>query len=60
MRVKNPDQHSEADVAERVREEKRRYQRAWRAKNPNKNKEYLQKYWTKKALERMKSEAEGN
>lgn len=28
------------------------YQREWRKKNPGKTKEYLERYWTKKAAER--------
>lgn len=35
------------------REEVNAYQRAWHKRNPEKNREYLDRYWTKKAAEKM-------
>ena len=44
---------NEKEIQELIREERRRYAREWRAKNPDKVKAACQRYWKKKALERQ-------
>lgn len=41
-----------------AKEEKARYAREWRKKNPGKNAEYVRRYWEKKALARLQQEKE--
>lgn len=36
-----------------AREKKREYQREWRRKNPEKTREYLNRYWEKKGREAL-------
>lgn len=47
---------SEKDIRELVREERRRYAREWRAKNPEKVQAANRRYWEKKARERIAAE----
>ena len=46
-----------------IKDAQNAYKRAWNARNPEKNKEYQRRYWTKKAkeieLERAKTESLG-
>ena len=39
-------------TADDIRKEKNRYAREWRKKNPDKCKEYSDRYWAKKLKER--------
>lgn len=47
---------SEREIQELVREERRRYAREWRAKNPEKVKAANARYWEKRVRERMTRE----
>ena len=47
---------SEREFQELVREERRRYAREWRAKNPEKVKASNVRYWEKRVRERMLKE----
>ena len=47
------------EIQELVREERRRYAREWRAKNPDKVKAANARFWEKKALERLSANADG-
>lgn len=46
----------EREIQELVREERRRYAREWRAKNPEKVKAANQRYWERRARERVSTE----
>lgn len=46
----------EREIQELVREERRRYAREWRAKNPEKVKAANQRYWERKAQARLSTE----
>jgi len=45
---------TDEQLEELAREKQREYQRSWRMRNPEKIKEYNQRYWRKKALEMLK------
>ena len=45
---------TDTEIQELAREKQREYQREWRRNNPDKVKEYNQRYWRKKALEMLK------
>lgn len=47
---------SDKEIQELVKEERRRYAREWRARNPQKVQEANRRYWEKRALTRMKNE----
>lgn len=47
---------SEREIQELVREERRRYAREWRAKNPEKVKAANARYWERRVRERMLKE----
>lgn len=48
-------------MTETAKEAARRYKREWYAKNPQKRREYQERYWTKKAAqERQKAAESGN
>lgn len=49
----------EDQIRELIREERNRYAREWRRKNPERVAEINRKYWARKALERMASMDEG-
>lgn len=51
---------TDEQLEELAREKQREYQREWRKKNPNKVKEYNQRYWRKKALEMLKEDKGDN
>lgn len=38
-------------LSESQKQARKEYQREWRKKNPGKTKEYLERYWAKKAAE---------
>lgn len=46
----------EREIKELVREERRRYAREWRAKNPEKGRAANVRYWEKRVRERMLKE----
>lgn len=48
---------TEKEIAELVRWEKARYAREWRSKNRDKVRASNRRYWERKAMERIKSEA---
>lgn len=50
---------SEAEIVQLIKEEKNRYAREWRAKNPDRVKAANRKYWLKKISERLASEEGG-
>lgn len=50
---------TDEQLEELAREKQREYQRGWRRNNPDKVREYNQRYWRKKALEMLK-ENEGD
>jgi hypothetical protein len=45
---------TDKEIQELAREKQREYLREWRRNNPDKVKEYNQRYWRKKALEMLK------
>jgi len=45
---------TDEQIKELAREKQREYLREWRKRNPDKIKEYNQRYWRKKALEMLK------
>ena len=45
---------TDKQLEELAREKKREYQKAWRKKNPDKVKEYNQRYWRRRALRELK------
>jgi len=45
---------TDKEIQELAREKQREYQRSWRMRNPEKIKEYNQRYWRKKALEMLR------
>ena len=45
------------ELAKKIRRE---YQREWRKKNPDKVKEYNQRYWRRRALRELKEDKGGN
>jgi len=45
---------TDEQIKELARELQREYLRLWRKRNPEKIKEYNQRYWRKKALEMLK------
>ena len=47
-------------IDNKIRELKRQYKKAWRAKNREHIREYEKKYWEKKAKEALEKEAAGN
>ena len=47
---------TDKEIQELAREKQREYLREWRKKNPDKVKEYNQRYWRKKALEMLKEQ----
>ncbi len=51
---------TDEQIKELARELQRDYLRLWRKKNPDKIKEYNQRYWRKKALEMVKENMGGN
>lgn len=51
---------TEKEIAELVRQEKARYAREWRAKNPDKVRENNRRYWERKAMEHTKNEPDDN
>jgi hypothetical protein len=51
-------EENKKSLEEIAKEERRRYQREWRRKNKDKVKEHNQRYWKKKALERLEEEKE--
>jgi len=52
---------SEEQIMELVRQEKNRYAKEWRRKNPDKVAANNRRYWQRKAFERLEKEkAEGN
>lgn len=46
------------DLQQAAREERARYKREWRAKNPDKVRAQNQRYWEKKALARAEKEGD--
>ena len=50
---------SDKEIQELVKEERRRYAREWRAKNPEKVQAANRRYWEKKVMERMSAERTG-
>ena len=46
------------ELAEIIKEERRKYSREWRKKHPDKVSEYNKRYWEKKALARLQQETE--
>lgn len=46
---------SDKEIQELVKEERRRYAREWRARNPQKVQAANKRYWEKRALMRMKN-----
>lgn len=46
-------------VEERAAEARREYYRKWRAKNPDKVKAHVKRYWEKKALKAMEEATHG-
>ena len=52
---------NEKEIHDLVKAEQRRYAKEWRRKNPDKVKAAKQRYWERKALERLeREETEGN
>jgi len=49
---------TDEQVQELAKELQREYLRSWRMRNPEKIKEYNQRYWRKKALEMLKEHQE--
>ena len=49
---------SEQQLPQEAREARAAYRREWNKKNPKKNKEYIARYWQRKALEMLKSQQE--
>lgn len=45
-----------ANIDERAKEMRRQYLREWRAKNPQKIRQYNENYWRRKALAMQESE----
>lgn len=45
-------------LQELAREEQRRYEKEWRAKNPDKVREKNRRYWAKRALKRLEASKE--
>ena len=45
---------TDKEIQELARELQREYMRLWRKRNPEKIKEYNQRYWRKKALEMLR------
>ena len=43
-----------------AKEERNRYHREWYAKNQEKQREYMRRYWEKRAQNRKKAEENGN
>lgn len=46
-------------LTESQKEARKRYQREWRKKNPDKSREYMERYWAKKAAEREAQKDKG-
>ena len=51
---------TDEQVQELAKELQREYLRSWRMRNPEKIKEYNQRYWRKKALEMVRENMGGN
>ncbi len=45
---------TDKEMQELAREKQREYQREWRKRNPEKIKEYNQRYWIRRALRELK------
>lgn len=45
---------TDKEIQELAREKQREYQREWRKRNPEKIKEYNQRYWIRRALRELK------
>ena len=50
---------SDKEIQELVKEERRRYAREWRSKNPEKVQAANRRYWERRAMERMSAERTG-
>jgi len=44
------------DLTELAAEERRAYRRKWNAENRDKNREYRERYWMRRAEEKLKAE----
>ena len=47
---------TDKEIQELAREKQREYLREWRKKNPDKVKEYNQRYWRRRALRELKEQ----
>ena len=47
-------------ASEKAKKERAEYMREWRRKNPDKSREYMERYWMKKAAEREAQKDKGD